>query len=279
MIQVLLPCCKADESQAMALLSWIAQMGQVDAPLFILCDSGCQVKHLVSLGEKAFTKVQWLADYENILSDWNTQGNQPKSAAGPNSLFRQAIWHFANTKEPWLFLEPDAIPCRPDWLTMLDKEYHARQKPFMGFLVSRETHPGVTAQHMSGVAVYPANSPAYFRKTILASNTAFDIATASSVLEHMHNTSLIFHRYRPPTFADQEDFEGRVSKDLAIYHACKDGSIYPFLRNRLDLSAPQRVGEVQLDEPLPSKQTVAGSIPVTHSPVWEFKNGSLQIAA
>lgn len=265
MIQVILPCCKADESQAMTLLSWIGQMGKVEAPFFLLCDSGCQVKHLLELAERAFTSVKYLPDYENILSDWNSQAAGAKSAAGPNSLFRQALWHFASTKDPWLFLEPDAIPCRPDWLALIDKEYHSAKKPFMGFNVNESTHPGVRGQHMSGVAVYPANSPAYFRKTILASNVAFDIAIASSVMEYMHDTKLIFHRYRPPTFADQEDFEGRVTKDLAIYHSCKDGSIYPFLRYRLGLSPSNPVREVQLAEPLPSKQIVAGSSPVKHS--------------
>jgi hypothetical protein len=275
MLNVLIPCCKHDQHLVVMLLEWIAEMGKVDAPMFLLCDNECSVQHLMELADKAFTSTKWLKDYENIKSDWSSDKPGAKSAAGPNSLFRQAVWHFAGSNAgPWLFLEPDAIPCRPDWLTVLDKQYHEKGKPFMGFLVSRETHPGVTAQHMSGVAIYPANSPAYFRKSILSSPTAFDIATAESVLPHLANTNLIFHRYRPPTFDSQKDFDERVTREVALWHACKDGSIFSFLRKRLGM-----VREDQSEDHLPSKQVAAGSTPVAHSNVWEFRNGQLQLVA
>jgi hypothetical protein len=273
MLNVLIPCCKGDENQAIQLLEWIAELGKNDARCYILCAEECQHDRLVELGNKAFTQAQWIRDSENVKSNWREDGHLNKSAAGPNSLFRQAAWHFClNNLGPWLFLEPDAIPCRKDWLTLLDSEYHKAGKPFMGFIVTRQSHPGDVGKHMSGVGVYPQNTPGILKKAILGTGMAFDVAGADTMVPLAHDTRTIFHRYRPPGFTTQEDFDERVKPEYALYHACKDGSILPFLRSRMGLDnsvagvtesgltvrAQERVAE-------PCKLTLTGSQPSTGS--------------
>lgn len=282
MLNVILPCCKGDQHQAVWLLEWIAQMGKVDTLLVILCADDCDTGKLISLGEQAFSRVKWLRDAENIKSDWRAEGWQAKSAAGPNSLFRQACWYFAlNNLGPWFWLEPDAIACRADWLTLIDAEYQAAQKPFMGYLVNPATHPGKVATHMSGVGAYPENTPGFLQKSILGNSMAFDVMGAGVMVPNMKDTALIFHRYRPPGFETQEDFDARVSPQVAVWHSVKDGSIYPFLRNRLfgtTISAPPTTGVVQLAERPSPERNVEGSNPSSRA-VWEFRNGNLVLAA
>lgn len=260
MINVVLPCCKADEDQAIRLLEWMAELGRKDAKLFILCSDECQHQKMVELGLKAFFHCERMRDAENIKSNWRDPGHENKSAEGPNSLFRQVVWNFYLWRlrgggGAWLFLEPDAIPCRRDWLELLDNEYVRANKPFMGFLVNHNTHPGDVGAHMSGVAIYPDYSAEILKKSILHSPMAFDMAAADITVPQMHPTNLIFHRFRPPPFTTQEDFETRVPGHLALYHACKDGSIMPFLRQRLGIENGLQTVEsslVKLAETIPS---------------------------
>lgn len=268
MISVALACCTRDADQAIRVLEWTAELGPVPTNLYIFCSADCPVQRMVDLGWRSFMHVKWCKDYEEINSNWHEVGNHLKSAAGPNSLFKQAAFEFCYTvKTPWLFWEPDAIPCRRDWFRLISDEYQNCGKPFMGYEVTRKTHPGDVGHHMSGVAVYPYNVPELANRSVQCGDTAFDIEAAEQIIPQMHPSRTIFHRYRPPEFETQEDFEQRVPESLALYHANKSGSIFPFLRKRLgmvQLLAPT-VREVQLAEPLPSKQIVAGSIPVTHS--------------
>lgn len=235
-LNVVLPCWKGDEHQAIWVLDWIAEMGMVQAPFYLLCSKECDVRALSESARKAFSMPQWLEDCERLNSNWHEKGDHPKSAAGPNSLFRQAAWFFYLPKQkgPWLFLEPDAIPCTPDWYERIKVDYKLGKKPFMGHKVTPVNHPGVPP-HMSGVGVYSDITPMLNPKAISPSEVAFDIAGCDEFLRQAHFSPLIYHKYRPEGFTTQEDFDARVPKHVAIWHACKDGSIYPFLRNRLGL--------------------------------------------
>lgn len=269
-LNVVIPCHKGDQDQAIRLLSWIGEMGMVQAPFTLLCDNQCNVQLLLDLARKAFSKVEWLEDRERIESNWGEIGDHAKSAAGPNSLFRQAAWHFMLKKSgPWFWCEPDAVWCRRDTYQMIEREYALGAKPFMGYKVTPQNHPGVP-NHMSGVAVYHEQTPMLAPLASNAGEVAFDIAGVEETCrdDRTHFTPILFHRYRAPGFTSEQDFNDRVPQHLAVYHANKDGSIYDFLRKRLGITSALPdpiVREVQLAEPLPSKQIVAGSIPVTHS--------------
>lgn len=255
MIPVVLALCTRDQGQALSLLNWIGEMGMNHTKLFILCSHDCKVSELMEAGKKGFADVVHIPDVELVNSNWHEEGHHVKSAAGPNSLFRQAAWRFyLKEKTPWLFLEPDAIPCHRNWLRDISDEYDmalSKGKCFLGFEVKRDTHPGDVGHHMSGIGVYPFDVPQKAHTSISSGDTAFDIEGASKIVPQMHPSRIIMHRYRPPAFGSQADFEERVPAHLAIYHACKDGSIYPFLRNRLGItsSAPPIASVVQRENP------------------------------
>lgn len=275
MILVALACCTRDADQAVRVLEWTNELGPVPTHLFLFCSAECPVQKLTELGKKSFMSVTWCKDYEDIQSNWHEVGNHLKSAAGPNSLFKQAAWNFYQAgagKHPWFFWEPDAIPCRRDWFRLISDEYLNCGKPFLGYEVTRKTHPGDVGHHMSGVAVYPPNVPELANRAVQPGDTAFDIEGAEQIVPQMHPSRTIFHRYRPPEFETQEDFDSRVPETLAIYHASKTGSIIPFLAKRLGckstVSAPQpaRVAELVDAPDLKSgEETHAGSTPASRT--------------
>lgn len=235
-IHVVIPCWKGDQDQAIRLLEWIAELGMVQAPFWLACSADCQVDRMLGIARRAFSIVNHIPDGERMISNWHEHGDHPKSAAGPNSLFRQVAWNFAipQPKGPWLFLEPDAYPCRKDWYELISREYAICGKPFMGYEVNPVNHPGVP-RHLSGVAVYSPNTPNIAPDAVYLAEVAFDIAGAPQILGNAHFTNLIYHRYRAAAFTSEEDFNSRVDANLALYHADKSGSIIPFLRKRLGM--------------------------------------------
>lgn len=279
-INVVLACWTGDQHQAKWLLSFLGEMGMTQAPFWLACSRECDVEELLGLARKAFSVVHFLEDRENMKSNWHEPGDHPKSASGPNSLFRQIAWHFYVPKlGPWLFLEPDAVPCTRDWYERISTDYRICGKPFMGFHVNPVNHPGVPP-HMSGVAVYSDRLPEIASKAIEVGSVAFDIAGVTQILPQSHHTPLIYHKYRAPSFTSKEDFDSRVPAHLAIFHACKDGSIYPFLRQRFGIEQ-EPVRFVPPTKPvIHSFSDVMGDFQIKELvPVYEFKNGSLSLVA
>ena len=145
-------------------------------------------------------------------------------------------------------------------------------KFFLGFEVNRKTHPGDVGSHMSGVAVYHPDLPQKAHRAVYAGDVAFDIEGADQIVPQMMASRTIFHRYRPPSFETEEDFNARVPEGLALYHASKDGSIIPFLRKRLFGTPLPEFRPQIMPAPVPVLTVASGS-------VWQFQNGNLVIAA
>lgn len=188
------------------------------------------------LGFVAFASFEWIRDYEEVKSDWtNTDDGTPRSAEGPNSLWKQTAWHFWHKHlGPWFWLEPDAFPCSKTWHQELLHEYKVGRKPYMGMLVRGTDRQGrVVPDHMSGVAIYHEATPSVMSGAMMAVHKPFDLAKPEEINSRVNFTKRIFHTFRPPPFTSREDFDSRVSRDTLIYHACKDGSILPFLRERI----------------------------------------------
>lgn len=269
---VVIPCHKGDQHQAERLLKWIAEMGKVDAQCLLFCAKDCNHPYLLSLAQCAFTQAHWEEDRENIKCDWAKKIPGRLDASGPNSLFRQIsmFFYLPVPKGPWLFLEPDAVPCRPDWYQLLKAEYAtavARGKPIMGFRVNSQTHPGSTPipEHSSGVAIYPGNLPSICPAVWTCRKTAFDIAAAKEIVPQSHWTGLILDHYMGPSINSMQEADVRVPASVAIYHANKCGSLIPWLRQRLGMATGEPAPKLERVEvstkPLPGQfGTIAGAI-------------------
>lgn len=210
----------------------MAELGRVDAVCNLLC---VEPGNLLALAGEVFSTVYHLRDYENVQTDWSTGDvHENRSAAGPNSLFKQAAWHFQTKGVPgWLWLEPDAIPCCKDWLTEIDREYVNSRKAFMGaFVRGVDANGQPVPDHMSGVGVYHKDTTGLPKK-MWCTHVPFDLVEPKEVNPFAHWTKRIIHSFRAPPFMSMADLDERAPKGTVLYHSCKDGSIIPFLRERI----------------------------------------------
>jgi len=135
-----------------------------------------------------------------------------------NESFQAAFWFNQNGgkdvsngkvypawKEPFLWMEPDAIPLHTSWIDMIESEYRQCGKPFMGDLIKIQGLVPNGADHMSGIAVYPEAihklaprcllTNVFDRATGRPRDYAWDICGAEQILPKMARTSLIQHDF------------------------------------------------------------------------------------
>jgi hypothetical protein len=237
----------ADHEREMAhrWFGWSSELGGTDGhSLYLIPAAGVNISDILPKAEKAFGgRVNVLKDDEGQTSNW--QITEPiRSASGPNSAFRQVAWHFyLNKLGPWFWCELDCIPTRKDWLDKLEAEYKvglSKGKPFTGGRVLLESVP----EHLTGNSVYPWNVPEEAPTIVMRTNwtprdqersfeLAFDIAGAQEVVPKSHFTQLIQHKFRYEGFKSRTQFDAVIDKNAVVFHSCKDGSIYGYLREQL----------------------------------------------
>ena len=206
-----------DQEQASELSKWILELGGVKAHscMVVLCHKASEEGVVDNLRD-AFGSV------EIIRSIHRDQG-WPDS---PNRAFDCAARYIQEKqKQPWLWIEPDAIPLKLDWIDRISAEYEAARKRFLGFYVEHAK----TVPHMSGVAVYPWFMAKYAPKSLNCVKVAWDVNGASQILPLMHQTELIQHEWKPDTFKDSESLK-RLNPKAVIYHQVKDKSLINLLR-------------------------------------------------
>lgn len=188
------------------------------------------------IAQRAFTDGTIIPDHEGRKSNWKT-GDNWRDAAGPNSLFRIAAYHFQYAKKgPWFFCEPDCIPIRKDAFDLVWNEYLAAAKPFMGTIVEIPGWNERIPRRMNGVAIYAENAvmhaPTLLRPTEFepGKELAFDIAGANEVVLKAHDSKLFQHiaevNGELPTFPKHQYL---IKPEVAFFHRCKDGSLIRML--------------------------------------------------
>jgi len=184
-----------------------------------------------------------LQDMDRIVGgEWN-KGVSARSAAAPNAAFRTFAWYFYTQKlGPWAFCEPDSVVLKASAFDDMEKEYLACGKPFYGAHVVIDRIP----EHVSGNGIYPQDTPALAPSVLMPARwmpdsakpnetfeLAFDIAGAKEILPQAFFTKTIQHNFRHPGFKSRAEMEAFISPEAVLFHANKDGSLYPFLREKL----------------------------------------------
>lgn len=243
-----------DREQAQRLAAWIAELGNVKKhQVMIVLARGVSAEGIEAPLKTVFRNVAVMnlhdRDPRPIEKDLPDGGKTLSYANAANLMFRRSAKHIefhgntikqkaiahnqANPKnrreipnpEPWLWLEPDAIPLHPDWLEVLDAAYRNCGKKFMGARVVMPPIP----EHMSGIAVYPWNAGDIAPLLVTCDLAAFDVNSADEVLPKMAETNLIQHEWRPSEeWADLS----RLRPGAVIYHQNKTGSLIDAMRRQ-----------------------------------------------
>lgn len=149
---VVTPCHNGDLEFLRQLLLWIQKLGSCkNHQLLIVADAGSAFDKVIAireLGEQIFGEVRLITN-EAAVVGWPD---------GCYSLFNTAAKYVAGQwPQPFLILEPDAIPLKAGWLDAIAEAYQKEGKPFMGCIYDS---PGFGSNNraMSGIACYPANT-------------------------------------------------------------------------------------------------------------------------
>jgi hypothetical protein len=157
-----------------------------------------------------------------------------------NRSFQTIAWNAVNTRQPFLFLEPDAIPLKEGWIDMIEAEYRQSGKEFMGDFVEISNVMEGGVDHMSGIGVYHHDltrvAPRVFNcvsvvktaKGDVEQEWAWDIFAASDILPKFHRTKLIQHDWtgtgdKPHQWRKYNVDPSFVKEGAVIYHPDKRG--------------------------------------------------------
>lgn len=258
MIAVLAFCDKDGELAAKN-AQWMSQLDDYKNHTLLLCYS----QRAKATGIQDQIRDILVNKFGAVLPDYVPYDEDERQwPYAPNHLFRRVAFHIQeNVKAPWLFMEADSCPLKKGWLDEIDLEYKSCGKPFMGDGVSIKK----TLTHMSGVAVYPADTINLAPNINAAESTAWDLYAAPQIMPKAYFTKKIQHTFwleegRMPTFPDQESVS-IIRPESVIFHRCKDGTLIDRLMEKQWLkptsgttsgttpNAPKVHGDVQSEIP------------------------------
>lgn len=240
---VVFPTCSGDLPQLVELLKWIESLGGCKGHKALICADAAIGWHKALDAKREADKS---FDSTVIISTARQVTGWPK---GANHLFSRAANDIAKfRKEPWLWMEPDAVPLKPGWLDAIDEAYKKCGTPYMGHIYECST-AGLPTRLMSGIAVY---HPQAFTDLNLNPDSlqAFDVGAAGKTVSSGSHTDLIHHVWgekgKPPTFRSKavhgtEVFSlDSIPPNAVIWHRNKDGSLIRLLKG-------ENIGEPNYD--------------------------------
>lgn len=227
--------CQRDHVAAGRLLEWIERLGgcQRHDCLLVAARATEQqaVQGVVTIAKRSFRNVTLIRPVVSVEPRTPGPWQNGRDASAPNSLWRTAAAYMQKVvKQPWLWGEPDVVPIRSDWLTSIESDYAHATKPFMGVLWD---HP---RPHMTGIAVYPADSLKLNPAWINLGKIPWDLVNPEVVLKHFAQTSLIQHEWgdrktgEAPTFPDHQNLN-LIHPGTVLFHRCKDGTLIQRLQD------------------------------------------------
>lgn len=229
---VIIPFCSKDQDQAIRLMKWITKLGTVENHNCVLLPDptiGGETLDLIT-AYNPFRTLQ-IVKVPHLVYGW---------PQGPNVMF--AYWCRYNAhkiKRDFLWLEPDAIPLKKNWLNDLEAEYRACGKKFLGNIVGYTWPDGRHSQHTNGVAIYPFDMGRHAPLALQCKDIAWDVAASTEIRPHTHDTNLIQHEWRPESFVVDADLE-RLKSSAVLFHQCKDGSLIRLLDKKISRSERPR---------------------------------------
>lgn len=140
--------CRGDYAMALELAKHIEVMGGVrHHGCLMLCPTSVDGYEVESCLRRAFGQFKALT-YKETHKGWPD---------GPNQCFAvaaRAMLTFSD--QPWLWMEADCVPTRPEWLDDIENEHRFCGQPILGVLENTYGGDGeIVGRHVNGVACYP----------------------------------------------------------------------------------------------------------------------------
>jgi len=248
-VKIVIPFFDGNKAIAVKLCRWIGHLdGSLDTECILIGQSNCDASDLVSAASGVFSKV--------AIHSYDVMGPH-QWPFGKNSAWQSAAWLMSKSKEPWLWLEPDAIPLVNGWFQKIEKLHTDGKMPFSGFIL-----PGL--KQLEGVAVYPPDVAHYGIEAMLCraapfdqvsgKNWAFNTTPLNGLFAYQHDVD-----GQPVSFKDESSVSQLIPKDAILFHRCKDGSLIDVLSrgvfHRIADAVAQLV-QVKPEEAKPSDDTV-----------------------
>ncbi len=229
---VVVPVCRADFHLAIKWLKWVKRMDAqyygtdypIDIVLFLAASVEQELRDQLD-GE--------LDGVPNIAYDVNPiyyEVPELGYAAMANQMFRQAL-EMVELKfpgRPMLWCEPDCIPLQEDWIRIIQADYYAAGKPFMG-----DFHAPGKIPHMTGNAVYPPDWRTQAPSLALLPNPrpqqGWDSMCAHETVPKSHRSCRIQQTWLVPTPRFTADNIKMIHPEAVLFHRCKDGTLIDVL--------------------------------------------------
>jgi hypothetical protein len=221
-LMVVYPFCIKDQDIALKNMQWMERLGKQPFDIILIYDQTVNnTSAIEAVAQRVFKSVQRYK-YHCPPMGW------PQA---PNFAFQTTARTMIRFNRPWLWLEPDAIPVKPDWLTVLQREYLRAGRKFMGAVVPM-------MGHMNGVGIYPPNTPTIIPRGMRATSGAWDTDMRDEMIDKCHDAGhLIQHCWGisngcahpfngdAPHFKNEHDLKRWLMRETVLFHRCKDGSL------------------------------------------------------
>lgn len=229
-IQVVIPVHEKDAHLSLRSLQYALTLdGKTDFTAIVAHEKGFEVADILDAARSYFAAV--------VDFPYDKWGGDPTWPQGANWAF-QTIARFIESRTnsyPWLFWEPDSIPLKHGWLTILDEAYAHGQRPFAGAITAQPS----TGTYMAGVGIWPASVSRYCQTAMLTRTQPFDVVASrhDGILSKTHDiTPLICHTPLSTNthFNNLEDVTREIPDTAVLFHKCKDGSLLDVIQGKIE---------------------------------------------
>ncbi len=240
-VRVVMAYHKGDAECFMRLLRWMDDLhGPSPNPALVVADTGGPEDLHAAVMEMARKVFPSAGDFR--IAPPPPGSRWPETN---NHVFYGTARFLASHPDPrpWLWMESDMVPLRPDWIAAIDEAYAKAARPFMGNWVE-------CYDIMNGSGVYPPDLPSWIQRTAGTRRMAFDCALAPEMVRFLYPANHLFpsvfltkangrpavaHGSGPEWTPELADFI--LTPDAAVVHRCKTGALIGILREKRGLPA------------------------------------------
>lgn len=231
LFSIVFPFCLRDANGALNLMKWIAEITPRNDHVLVISHDLHTPPTMVELinqeAQKVFNSIK-IHSY-----------NPPNPDQWPPTIaFRSAASFMSKIGTPWLWMEFDMIPLKPNWIDALQNAYWKCGKSFAGPIVP-------DLGHCNGTAIYPPNTPQRIPRALSLTRTAWDVTMKPEMIGDCANLHPLFfhvwgvengklHPYigSPPEFPRGSPLINQIPKEAVVLHRNKSGDLIERLRER-----------------------------------------------